>query len=251
MEDDLDNTEEYDDLGYFDSDESYASDYVDDSYEEENNSINEPINNKIIDKFDIYPDTYLPEDLMKEILYRADIHGYIKLCNSNKKFGKLCDSKMWATKFKQHPYIRLKTQPSTPQGIINEWVKEYKHYMNNIKYHDMAKKFINGLTSQKSIIKLNKVLGNDILPFLSTMPRINDQEGDYRQKYKRNNDYMRIEIKNNNYILDNNEILTLNEFQELIYHLFYNGYLDTHHTYYYNDYGWYITIDNAYQRYIK
>ncbi len=82
----------FDDLGYFDSDESYVSDYVDDSSESED-LFYKPVYNMNNMK--------LPVDTMKEILYSSDIDTYINLCNTSKEFKKLCNN-TWKLKLNQY-----------------------------------------------------------------------------------------------------------------------------------------------------
>lgn len=213
----------FDDLGYFDSDESYASDYVDDSSESE--EFYKPVNNM--------NNMRLPVDTMKEILYSADIETYINLCNTSKEFKKLCNN-TWKLKFNQYGTEKI--------DDFNHGVRLYKKYLQDLKLYDTVDIFMKEFEKTPRdevyvLIKLTKPITHNKLQLLINNHELNNEYSMQVLNFK----FKKYGLTK---ILDNN--LTYNQLRHLIFKLFEMGYLDRYNRYFYNDYKYYVTEDDSY-----
>lgn len=219
-------------LGYYDSNEGYASDFVDSS-EEEDFYKHVPIINNL-------NTMNLPIDIMEEILYRSTIPTYIKLCNSSKEFKKLCTNNLWQKKFNQYNIDVDKTPI-----YFDDCVLLYKKHLEKLALYRITDEFIEGfeytsyIKLNEILIKLNKII--DLNTLLSLMSIQNETQW--------NNNFETLSIKYKKHVIYTVEysyVLDPDKLREFIYNLFYYGYLDKYNKYFYNDYGWYVTENDLY-----
>lgn len=227
-----------DDLGYFDSDESYASDYVEES-EEENNFFVKNVENTFL------VDMIVPMDIMNEIIYYTNIPTFIKISTTSKKIKTLCNN-MWITKLNQNNII-------VKQGTnVEECIIVYKNYINNNKIYQVVDVYMQNFChcpiydcydNNKKIImsKLDKCISDDQLQMF-----INKKHAKNSPCHK-NNSLKFLPNKHGLTIIMKNK-LTYKQLRELIFQLFYHGYLDKNNTYFFNDYNYYVTSNDAYYR---
>lgn len=126
---------EYNDLGYFDSDESYASDFLEESEEENDFYKPKPVINNLKEMF-------LPKDVMLEILYNSEMSAYIKLCSASKEFKKLCTNDLWENKFNQYD-IKIIKKPVN----FNDWVQLYKDHIKNLDLYKIVDIYMKNMKS--------------------------------------------------------------------------------------------------------
>ena len=128
-------------LGYFDTDEEFDDQYY--LSEEEELEPEKPA----IESY-----SYIPNEMLKEILMHSDISTFRKLCLSNKKIFGLCDNNMWRLKFKQNN-LMVTGNPTN----FNEWINLY----NDMYADQFIRKYIKVGTI--SNINLQKMLPDDVL----------------------------------------------------------------------------------------
>lgn len=218
-------------LYHFDSDESCASDYVDESEEEE-----------VMDEVPIkIPPMFLPVDVMKEIMYYCDMNTYIRLHYINKTFKKFCDNALWCRKMKMPCY-------TNHEG----WIQLYKTQLSNLALNVVVERFVdqfrrapdvcNYVNSYIIQIKLEKSISKR--DYAAMINQVTDNvTGDQS--------VLRVTLYN---IVNPTKFLlrtfgyelNYTQCKELFFQLFDHGYLNRHDTYFYNDYGYYVTNNDLY-----
>lgn len=213
---------DYNDLGFYDSDESNLSDYVEDEL------IEEPL----ITIPQTYNHMYLPDDMMKQILLKSDMNEYIKLCNSSKKLKKLCDNNMWKNKFIQNNWL-MDRYPSNE----NDWYNLYRTQMNVINIYKIVDRLINSfdlLNENAFPILLNKIYyykNNNGRTYRTIKHATNELVIFYDRYFKK--------------FAVNNYLVSFKELRDILYYLFNNGYLDKNEKYERNRYGIYANRLNT------
>lgn len=213
---------DYSGLDYFDSDNEF-DDYL--YFNELNDGDDEQ---PIILKKQLYSNMKLPMDIMKEILINSNIPTFIKLCNSSHDIRHLCDYNMWNLKFSQYNLI-VNENP----GNYYDWVKLYQ---KNMLVNKAMYKFLLWLPKGNKTFILDKELPNqqliDILNELGAH-KIRDKLGHMGGKqfniyYGRLSDF---DLSTNYIYIDHSYMISYEQLNELIYKLFYYGYLDVNKDY--------------------
>lgn len=219
--------DDYNNLGYYDSDDFDDSLYY--------NDVTHIIEIPIIQNE--YIPTYLPNDSLHDILKYADMDTFIKMCSSSKNMRRLCTNQLWQYKFNQHD-IPIHNQPI----FFNDWVKLYYQHLHHSKIEEKVDHYLLMIRNHNEsffleqlkrsaffTIHLQKKLTNQqLIYFLRTITK-NDDNFDLN----RHNDFI-IDVYYDklrdygfkyNVRISRGIILTTQEFKELLYQLFLNHYL--------------------------
>jgi hypothetical protein len=238
-------------LYHFDSDESCASDFADESYEFDHFYDKEP------DTF--FTDMLLPCDIIREIMYHCDMNTFINLHFVAKKFRILCDYPLWEKKM-NHIDATISFHPSNYEG----WIQLYKNYLNDMKLYNNAATLIDlfkhapctnrGCNADYILIKLNKTIT------VNNYYRLITKSCDEHYVIANSNNYdincLRMTLKNifnpSKFLLSvfNND-LNYTQSKQLFFYLFYYEHLDQNYSYFFNDYGYLVTENDHYYGNLK
>ena len=214
-------SDHFEDLGYFDSDDSNDSGYY-----EESDDI-EPLANNL--NYNLYNMT-LPYDSIKEIVYHSDIPTFISLCNSSSAIRKLCTNDLWKLKFGQYQI------PIKHNSTFNDWVKSFYDYKNKpVLYKRKSIQLINDLlyhNQQSIVINLNKMLSDDNL--IQRLQNVGaklyfDPTLNAHYPFDRGVSNKKIEIQQTDSLLSSidigNYVMSTEAAMKFVYELYMDGYL--------------------------